>query len=338
MMNRMTQYIAVCLGMLLGGAGFVAAQDQPTVLVAPLKGDAKQVPDWQPALGSGLAEMFITEISKRNKFQVLESTHTDDLINEIKMGEEGYVDKSEATTKGGFAGADYLFVGTVTRFGSKKQEVGATGFSVGGIGVSDVGVTKADVRIDWRLTDVATRKIVKTGSAVGQETGVSFDVSASVDSNGGGIGYKNSEFMGSALGKATVKAINAIMTDMDAYTPPPVSGRRKQLDNAAAKEVHLAQAVTQAQTEERKKISGKVLAVVGRNIVIASLGSSQGIKAGSRLKLCQPLEIKDEKGEVVFTEEKDVGELEVEAVQEDRCKATFRGTAEVKSGWVVHPF
>jgi hypothetical protein len=70
-------------------------------------------------------------------------------------------------------------------------------------------------------------------------------------------------------------------------------------------------------------------------VVIVSLGSNQGFKQGDKLLLYQTVDTKDEKGEVVFTEEKLVGEVTLDAVQEDRSKASYSGDAEVKVGWVV---
>src|SRR5512137_21335 len=93
---------------------------KPSIFVAPLDGDISQIQGWQPALGEGLAEMLITELSKLDKFEVLESTALPELVSEIKLGEAGYVGEGEAVKKGGFAGADFMFRGKVTRFGAKQ--------------------------------------------------------------------------------------------------------------------------------------------------------------------------------------------------------------------------
>ena len=90
---------------------------KPSIFVAPLDGDMSAIMGWQPALGEGLAEMLITELTKLNKFDVLESTALPELVNEIHLGEAGYVGEGEKVDKGGFAGADFMFRGKVTRFG-----------------------------------------------------------------------------------------------------------------------------------------------------------------------------------------------------------------------------
>lgn len=297
----------------------VVAQDKPTVFVAPLDGDLAAIQGWQPALGEGLAEMLITELTKLGKFEVLESTALPELIGEIELGQQGYVAKDERVEKGQFAGADFMFRGKVTRFGAGKQGIDLGGFVPGSGGKLGLGQTRADVRIDWRFVDTATRKIITTGQAVGQHTGLAFDIGVGVKGHGGKIGFHNQEFMNSALGKATVKALDSIVQQL-AVLQLPESGRRR------------AQA---AKAAEQRKVTGQVLAVAGKNTVIISLGSEQGLKAGDKLRLYEVVELKDDDGNVVFTEEKLVGEVTVESVQTDRSKAAYSGGAAVKKGWVV---
>lgn len=303
----------------------------PTIFVAPLDGDAAAVQGWQPALGEGLAEMLTTELGKMTKkFQVLESTALQALKDEIKLGEEGFTNDKEKVDKGHFAGADFMFRGKVTRFGSKTEKNSIGGFGRG-IG-ANVGTKKStsDVRIDWRIVDAATRKVIITGSAVGEEKGSSFNVSGSGGGGGGHIGHDNEEFMSSALGKATVKALNTIIADV---TPVelPESGRIKIKRDAAARQAGAADAAATA----LKNTPGKVLAVPAKGLLIVSLGAKHGFKNGDKLKLYETTDTKDDKGAVVFTEEKLVGEVTLDAVQEDKSKATYAGDKEVKGGWVV---
>ena len=302
----------------------------PTLFVAPLDGDMSQIQGWQPALGEGLAEMLITELGKINKFQVLESTALEHLKGEIKLGDEGFVGKDEKVEKGGWAGADFMFRGKVTRFGSKTQGVNLGGFVPGNLGNLGVKQSKSDVRIDWRLVDVATRKVIRTGQAVADEKGVGFDVGVGVGGRGGTIGFNNSEFMNSALGKATVKAINLIMSDVRTMDVP-ASGRLQSKEKAAQME----KAAAEAAFTEVRSAPGKVLAVPSKGVVIVSLGSKQGFKAGDKVKIYETIETKDDKGNVVFTEEKLAGEITLQTVQEDRSKASYDGPTEIKTGWVV---
>ena len=119
LIERMKCQISSILPLFLAAAA--CAQDKPTVFVAPLDGDMAQIQGWQPALGQGLAEMLTTELSRLGKFEVLESTAIKDLKDEIALGETGYVNDQEKVDKGGFAGADFMFRGKVTRFGSQTK-------------------------------------------------------------------------------------------------------------------------------------------------------------------------------------------------------------------------
>ncbi|MFZ5806605.1 MAG: CsgG/HfaB family protein [Verrucomicrobiota bacterium] len=305
------------------GTSFAEESSKPTMFVAPLDGDMSQIQGWQPALGEGLAEMLITELTKTGKFDVLESTALSELKSEIDLGEDGYVEEGEKVKKGGYAAADFMFRGKVTRFGSKKQNINLGGFIPGSFGDLGVKTSESDVRIDWRIVDTATRKILKSGKAVGVEEGVGFDVGVAVDGHGGNIGFGNQEFMNSALGKATVKALDQIMAEVETVSLP-TSGRFKAKEKAAAQ-----------QAAELKATTGKVLAVPSKSTIIISLGEKHGLKMGDKVKLYQTVDTKDAQGNVVFTEEKLVGELVLETVQDDRSKAAYSGNENPQAGWVV---
>lgn len=314
----------------LSVASLQAESDLPTVFVAPLDGDISQIQGWQPALGEGLAEMLITELTKLNKFQVLESTALPELIDEIRLGEAGYVGEDEKVEKGGFAGADFMLRGKVTRFGSKKQGIDLGGFIPRSGGKLGINMATSDVRIDWRFVDAANRKILASGEAVGAEKGVGFDVGVAVTGHGGNIGFQNKEFMNSALGKATVKALTSIIEQIKTVQLPE-SARRKSKEAKAAK----AKEAARAEMEALRSTPGKVLAVPAKGVLIVSLGSKHGFKNGEKLKLYQTVDLKDNSGNVVFSEEKLVGEVTLDAVQEDRSKASYSGNLDVQQGWVV---
>lgn len=302
----------------------------PALIVAPFSGDITHIQYWQPALGSGLAEMLITELGKINKFTVLETTQLETLKDEIRMGQDGWVDAAQMVEKGNFAAADFMFTAKVTRFGHKEQKVGLGGFVPGSLGNLGIKQTTSDVRIDWRLVDASNRKIIKTGSAVAAEKGTGFNVGVNVTGHGGGVGFDNKEFMDSALGKATVKAL-AQITDELKPVPLPESGRRKQKAAVADQQASEAAAAAAA----LRNTPGKVLAVAGKDALIVSLGRNHGFKDGDKLNLYETVDTKDDQGNVVFTEEKLVGEITLQAVQDDRSKASYAGSQPAKSGWTV---
>jgi len=314
----------------LAGGALAADSALPTLIVAPFSGDITHIAYWQPAMGEGLQEMLITELGKINKFQVLETTQLGALKDEIKMGEDGWVQQSEKVEKGGFAAADFMFTGKVTRFGYKENKLGLGGFVPGNLGNLGLKQTTADVRIDWRLVDASSRKIIKTGSATAAQKGTGFNVGVNIAGHGGGIGFDNKEFMESALGKATVTALTQITDEVKPLNLPG-SARAQQKAAQAGQQAAVANAAAQA----LHATPGKVLAVVGKDVVIVSLGSNQGFKNGDKLNLYQTVDTKDASGAVVFTEEKLVGEIVLQSVQADRSKASYAGDAEIKAGWAV---
>jgi curli biogenesis system outer membrane secretion channel CsgG len=315
--------------LILGASFFAAhlfADDLPTCFVAPFSGSSSAIESWQPAMGEGLGEMLTTELGKINKFQMLEINDLGDLKNEIGMGQDGWVDQTQKVDKGGFAAADFMFTAKVTAFGNKTSHIGLGGFAPAGFGNLGLHQTVADVRIDWRLVDVATRKIIKTGSASAQEKGGGFDVGANANGNGGNINAGNQEFMDSALGHATQKTLAQIIADVQSTTLP-VSGRARQKAGQAAE--------ADAATDALRHTPGKILAVASKDAIIVSLGSKQGFKEGDKLNLYQTTDVKDDKGNVVFTDEKLVGEITLSNVQEDRSRASYAGDAVVQQGWTV---
>lgn len=307
-------------------AAHIFADDLPTCFVAPFSGDTVAIAYWQPAMGSGLGEMLTTELGKANKFQMLEINDLGDLKNEINMGADGWVDQSQKVDKGGFAAADFMFTAKVTRFGNKTSHIGLGGFAPAGFGNLGLHQSVADVRIDWRLVDVATRKIIKTGSASAEEKGGGFDVGAGADGNGGNISMGNHEFMDSALGHATEKTLAQIIADVQ-QTTIPVSGRAKQKAGLSAQ--------ADAANDAVRHTPGRILAVASKDTIIISLGSKQGFKEGDKLNLFQTTDVKDDKGAVVFTDEKLVGEITLSNVQEDKSRASYTGDAPVQQGWTV---
>ena len=133
------------------------------------------------------------------------------------------------------------------------------------------------------------------------------------------IGYDNSQFMASALGKATAQAVNSAVQQLTAFNLPE-SARQAKMRTA---------------TDALKHTPGKVLAVAGKDTIIISLGSNQSFKEGDQLNLYQTVDVKDDKGNVVYTDEKLVGELTIVSVQADRSRASYAGDLTVQQGWVV---
>jgi curli biogenesis system outer membrane secretion channel CsgG len=292
---------------------------RPTLSVA--KTEASSVASWQPAMGEGLAQMIITELVKLPNFKVLESVALDDLRAERALGESGEVSQSESVKKGQWKGADYTFKSVVTRFGSKEQNYGGGGGVpvpfVGGFGFG-VKKTENEVQIDWRLIDNASREVVKADRADGIEKGSGFNFSSW---HGGG--FNNSrEFMDSALGKATMKALAQIVQQVSVLQVAP--GARSQNNEAEAAQGAAA----------LRNIKGTVKLVEGKEIWV-SLGSNNGFNKGDKVKIYKPIQKTNKKGEVIATTYEAVGDITLLKVQKDKSMGEYSGTAQISEDWAA---
>jgi curli biogenesis system outer membrane secretion channel CsgG len=323
-------FVQVPLGFfLLLSAPAFCAEKSPTVVVA--RTEPQGIGGWQPAIGEGLAQMLISDLAKLPNMTVLESVALEDLREERRLGEGGEVSDKESVKKGQWKGADYTFKSVVTQFGSKESNYGGgTGGAripgvgrlpgLGGFGGFGVGKSENKVRIDWRIIDNATREIVKgaSGSAEGIETGTSFNFSSA-----GGSGFSNNrEFLESALGKATVKAINVIVEDVKKINLGP-SGRTS-IQAEEAKNANLS----------LRRVIGSVDLVDGKEIWI-SLGAKNGFAKGDKIKIYKPIEKKNQAGKVILTIKKEVGEIVLSKVQKDKSMGEFKGDETVGEGWLV---
>ena len=126
----------------------------------------------------------------------------------------------------------------------------------GSLGNLGVKLTTADVRIDWRVVDVYNRRVVKTGSATASQKGGGFDVGTAVNGHGGRIGFDNQEFMNSALGKATVKAVTVISQDM-AGLNLPASGRTQSKMQVAQAQQAASTAASTPSVDPRHSPGGR---------------------------------------------------------------------------------
>jgi curli biogenesis system outer membrane secretion channel CsgG len=299
--------------------GVAKTHAAPTIVVA--KTEASNIAGWQPAMGEGLAEMLITELTKLTNFKVLESVALDDLRSERALGESGEVSQSESVKKGQWKGADYTFKSKVTRFGSKENNYGGgigPRLPFGGFGGFSVHKQENEVQIDWRIIDNASREVAVSGRADGIETGSSFNFGS-----WGGHGFSGDrEFMDSALGKATMKALAQITDKVSTVTLGPGARSVAAADEAAAASAAL------------RSVKGVVKLVEGKEVWV-SLGANNGFAKGDKIKIYKPVEKKNKKGEVVATDYQLVTEITLTKVQKDKSMGENTSGNEVNEDWAA---
>ncbi len=313
------------LAIALGASSLTGAEKAvPTISVA--KTESGGIAGWQPAVGDGLAQMLITELSKLSNFKVLESVALDDLRAERQLGDSGEVAASESVKKGQWLGADYTLKSTVTRFGSKENNFGGVAVPVpvpvvgGLLGGFRVRKTENEVQIDWRIIDNATREVIPW--ATGRADAVEKGGGGSFGALGGGGVSGNREFMASALGKATMKALAQIMADISKLNLGPGA---RTLNNQRA----VAQAVTAL-----RSVRGVVKLVDGTDIWV-SLGSANDFAKGDKIKIYKPIEKKNKKGEVVTTKYEPVAEIILTTVQKDTSMGQYKGPVHIEEDWAA---
>ena len=169
------------------------------------------------------------------------------------------------------------------------------------------------------------------------------------------VDYGNALFMKSALGLATCKAVTNVIEALNAANLPEMDPSRARvqietkeapIQTAAsavaatpslgrASPAHAATPATSQSETPAPPITGKVVAVVNKGTIIVSIGSKNGLKNGDKVDLFQTIDLKDDKGVVVFSEEKQAGEITLESVQEEKSKGNYAGDLAIKSGWIV---
>ena len=319
--------VIVTLSMFAAAAAFLAAADgKPVMAVKTFETDQNY---YNNTVGSGLTDMFITELQKTGKYTLIERAQVDQLMDEVDFGKSGYVEQATAVRKGHIKGVQYYFLAKITNFGAKSGKTGGSGW--GGSVFGGLGVKKdeAYVRIDFRIIDATSAETVMADSGEGtyKKSGVSMDGGV-WGSGGGSFDHTSSEFRDSMLGRATTMAMNNIIDKMD----------HSFLATHTSRADELAQSEAQAQQEAieaLRKTPGTIMAVVSPQMIIIDFGSNKGIRVGDEFIVFKNEDIKNSKGEVVYTEEKEVGRLSVFEVQSDRSKTRLISGTDVKEGYTI---
>jgi curli biogenesis system outer membrane secretion channel CsgG len=301
----------------------------PTISVAKTTGSSGPYnPHWQPAMGDGLAQMMITELGRLGNFRVLESVALEDLREDRKLAESGEVKEGQGVSKGGYEAADYMLKTTITRFGAKRSSYGGGGFrlpvSLPGGGSFRVDSSEHEVQIDWRVVDYQSREVVAQGRASGIEKGKGFSFGS-----WGSRGFSSSsEFMDSALGKATMKALGEIASQLGAVKLNSSQRLAAESERTAQREATKAAALANL-----RQTPGEVL-LVDANEIVVSLGSANGYAAGDKLVVYKTTKRTNKAGKEIVLHEA-VGEIELTKVGKTRSHARPRGQAGIEEGWTV---
>ncbi len=121
-------------------------------------------------VGDVLVDMLTTAMTRSRKFEVVERTALNDVVDEQLLGKSGMVDKNYAASLGKIKGVQYLLVGVVTEAGAAKGLVDVYGVQM----LKQSGVISLDVRwIDTSTGSVVFAETFRRQKAVVDEA---FDV------------------------------------------------------------------------------------------------------------------------------------------------------------------
>lgn len=317
---------AVCLVSLFVTAAMAATDSRPVLGIKAFENPPNY---YNSTVGNGLTDLFTTELQKTGKYKIIERAQIGEITDEVDFGKSGYVDQKTAVKKGHILGVQYYFLAKVTNFGAEQKKTGGSGWGGGVFGGLGVKKDKANVRIDFRIVDATSGEVVYADYGEGNysKSGASFGGGA-WGHGGGDLDLSSSEFLDSMVGKATLLSINDIMQKMDHGFLETHTSRSQEL----AQEESVAQ---QDAVAALRKVPGKILAVVSNDMIIVNLGSGNGIRAGDRFAIMKNTDIKNSKGEIVYSEEKEVGALEVFEAQADRSKCRLVSGTDAKEGYTV---
>lgn len=218
--------------------------DKPvTVAVIPLeyRGDRR----WARVDVGDQVSALITNrlVEMGGNIRVVEREHLRSVLSEQDL--VGRVDPSHAAEIGRLLGAQILVFGTVTRF-----ELSSTGgVRVRGIGV---GGTRGRVDLTGRIVDSSSGVILGSIEGSGSATGASVEVRDLQ-----GLSFDASEFMESAIGRATDGAINELTGDLKVLI-------EEKADQITVLELPPA-------------LSGKIVALIDGGVVI-DIGEEDGVR------------------------------------------------------------
>ena len=103
----------------------VGAEELYKIAVLPFDDGSVQDRWWDEGhwdVGKGIADEFVTEFLKTNRFRLIEREQIDQVLAEQDFGQTGRVDAATAASIGKILGVDFLVMGRVTEFSLKSTE------------------------------------------------------------------------------------------------------------------------------------------------------------------------------------------------------------------------
>ena len=198
---------------------------RPTVAVLDL--DYGTIQRWWEGnwdVGKGIADLMVDELVNDGSFRVIERKRLDALLAEqdFSNSDRADPDAKVVAKMGKMLGVKYLIVGSITKFGTEKKNVGVGGggWGGGGFGLGKVGTSKgkATVAMTTRIIDTSTGEIMASAKGEGTSSRSGLLLGGGGGGwGGGGLGEINmgsSEYRETILGEATEIAVKDVVAKL----------------------------------------------------------------------------------------------------------------------------
>lgn len=125
-------------------------------------------------LGSGVADIFVTEAFRSEQFRITERAELDKVLLEQDLASSGRVDQKTAAEVGQITGAELIVLGSLSQF--SLDSTGGAGGILGIFGGSSETVT-VKVTVDVRFVNAVTAEVEAIGIATSEvsQTNVEID-------------------------------------------------------------------------------------------------------------------------------------------------------------------
>jgi curli biogenesis system outer membrane secretion channel CsgG len=168
---------------------------------------------WGHNIGTGLADMLVTELVKSGDFMVIERQELSKILEEQGLGMSGVVTPQSAAQVGQVLGVELMVMGSVTEFGEKKSGIGG---SIGRLGIGGkLSKKEARAAVDIRLVNTSTSEIILAEKAEGEDGSTGLDNINVSDIDFGNPTYWDNTMLGKASRKAIDKCVGYISKAME---------------------------------------------------------------------------------------------------------------------------
>lgn len=182
----------------------------PVVAVTSFENRSGFAGQWQ--LGSGMADLLVSELVHSRNFTVVERQYFEGLVDEIERQRSRLFRGEGKTAIGRMKNAQYLLRGVINDFsqtGGGSLSVALRSFFFMGRGHN------ARVALTLTIVDIETGQII----AAVQSTGLVRTREAYVDTNYKGVSFGGDIFFATPLGKATARAIRGGVREITREMP-----------------------------------------------------------------------------------------------------------------------